>query len=122
MTTLVPPTTFQNIEVWVTPKVDKPGKYDVITKPESPVITEKNTVLSYQIVETAGYPIVFTGMTVKPKDNNQFSKETISIDAKVLAFIDANTEKMTLNIVLHFKDTDGIEFSHDPQVQNEPEG
>ncbi|GJI92474.1 DP-EP family protein [Duganella hordei] len=122
MTTLVPPATFINILVSVQPKADKPGHYEVSTEPPTVQVLNEDTVINYQIVDTDGYPIVFTGMTVHPKDNNQFSKETISIDGKLMAFIDANTEKMTLSIKLHFQDKDGIKFSHDPQIQNEPEG
>lgn len=122
MTKLVPPTTLQNILVSVKPREGKPGKYDVATVPEVPVITQQDTLINYQIVDTDGLPIVFTGMTVKPKDNDQLSEETISLDKKMLAFFDANTTKMTLNITLHFKDNAGVEFAHDPQVDNDPEG
>lgn len=121
MTNLVPPASFQNIQVWVKPRPNHPGKYDVVTEPSDPTITQQDTIINYQIVDTDGLPIVFTKMTVKPKDNGQLSEETISLDKKFLAFIDANTVKMTLNITLHFADDQGIEFSHDPQVQNDPE-
>ena len=121
MTTLVPPTTLQNILVTVTPKDGQANKYNVTTVPPIPTITQQDTLLNYQIVDTGGLPIVFTGMTVKPADNNQLSEETISLDKKMLAFFDANTEKMVLNITLHFKDGDAVEFSHDPQVKNDPE-
>lgn len=122
MTKLVPPVSLQNILVSVKPREGKPGKYDVSTVPEVPVITQQDTLINYQIVDTDGLPIVFTGMTVKPKDNDQLSEETISLDKKMLAFFDANTTKMMLNITLHFKDNAGVEFAHDPQVDNEPEG
>jgi hypothetical protein len=124
MTKLVPPASFQNILVWVKPKAghtEGQQKYDVITEPEIPVITQQDTIINYQIVDTDGYPIVFSHMTVKPKHNDQLSEETISLDKKMLAFFDANTVKMMLNITLHFKDTHGHEFSHDPQVDNDPE-
>jgi len=121
MSKLVPPITLVNIQVWVKPRLGVPGKYDVVTEPVDPVITNEDTIINYQIVDTDGYPIIFKGMTVKPKENGQLSKETISLDGKLLTFIDANTVKMTLNITLHFEDKDGIAFSHDPQVQNDPE-
>lgn len=122
MSNLVPPTTFQNILVWVKPKANKPGHYDVVTEPAAPIILNQDTVITYQIVDTDGYPIVFTHMTVKPENNGQLSKETISLDKKLLAFIDANTVKMTLAINLHFKDTNTeVAFAHDPQLQNDPE-
>ena len=122
MSALVPPITFQNIQVWVKPKEGKTDKekYDVVTVPSDPEIVNQDTVINYQIVDTAGLPIIFSHMTVKPKDNNQFSEETVSLDGKLLTFIDANTEKMVLNIKLHFKNG-AEEFWHDPQIQNNPE-
>jgi hypothetical protein len=120
MTKLVPPASLQNVLVWVKPKDGYPGEYDVTTKPEVPVITAQDTIINYQIVDTDGYPIFFKNMTVKPKHNDQLSEETVSLDRKMLAFFDANTSKMTFNITLHFKDSAGVEFSHDPQVQNDP--
>lgn len=127
MTKLVPPTPFQNVLVWVKPQEGKSEdgkqKYDVVTEPPKLIVTSQDTLINYQIVDTDGYPIVFSRMTVKPADNDQLSEETVSIDRKMLAFFDANTSKMTLNITLHFKEVEtGEEFSHDPQVLNEPGG
>ncbi len=121
MTQLVPPVSFQNILVWVKPDTDKAGEYTVVTEPEIPVIVNQDTIINYQIVNTDGYPIVFTGMSVKPKDNNQLSHASVSVDGRLLTFSDLNTVKMMLNITLHFKDQDNVEFSHDPQVSNDPE-
>lgn len=121
MTKLVPPPSFKNIQVSVKPNPDKPGKYDVLTIPPAPQITDADTIINYQIVDTDGYPIVFTGMNVKPHDNDQLSNATVSIDGKMLTFSDMNSVKMTLNINLKFKDQDGVEFAHDPQIQNEPQ-
>ncbi|NYE60575.1 hypothetical protein FHW58_001727 [Duganella sp. 1224] len=120
MTQLVPPVSFQNVLVWVSPNEEQPGKYTVVTEPEIPVIVNEDTIINYQIVDTAGYPIVFTGMSVKPKDNGQLSHASVSVDGRLLTFSDLNTVKMMLNITLHFKDKDNVEFSHDPQVSNDP--
>ncbi|RFP21554.1 hypothetical protein D0T25_09845 [Duganella sp. BJB488] len=60
-------------------------------------------------------------MSVKPKDNGQLSEASVSVDGKLLTFSDANTVKMSLAINLKFKDGDMVEFSHDPQIQNNPE-
>lgn len=120
MTQLVPPASFLNVLVSVKPREGKIGKYDVTTEPAVLVVTEEDTLINYQIVDTSGLAIGFKSMTVKPKDNDQLSEETISLDKRMLAFFDANTSKMTLNITLHFQDQEGVEFSHDPQVQNDP--
>ncbi|MBV6322574.1 hypothetical protein [Duganella violaceipulchra] len=121
MTTLVPPITFQNIMVWVKPRAGVPNKYDVVTEPAAPQILNADTVINYQIVGTDGYPIVFKGMSVKPEHNGQLSKEVVSVDGRLLTFSDLNTIKMTLNITLKFQDKEGIEFSHDPQIHNDPQ-
>ena len=121
MTQLVPPVTLQNILVWVKPNTEKEGKYIVVTEPASPVITSEDTIINYQIVDTAGLPIVFTGMTVKPKDNGQLSEAIVSVDGKLLTFSDINTVKMTIDIKLHFEEKGKTEFSHDPQVENDPQ-
>jgi riboflavin synthase len=120
MTKLVPPVTFQNIMVWVKPNPEKSGKYLVKTEPEVPVITQQDTIINYQIVDTAGFPIVFTGMTVKPKHNDQLSPAAVSMDGRLLTFSDLNTVKMTLDIRLHFDEKEQGAFSHDPQVENDP--
>lgn len=126
MTKLVPPTSFQNVLVWVKPVENPAGenkKYNVVTEPPILIVKDQDTLINYQIVDTEGYPIVFTHMTVKPANNDQLSEETVSVDKKMLAFFDANTSKMTLNITLHFKDQNkDIDFSHDPQVENDPQG
>ncbi|MYN29275.1 hypothetical protein [Duganella levis] len=121
MTQLVPPITLQNVLVWVKPNPEKEGKYIVVTEPQAPVIKDQDTIINYQIVDTAGLPIIFKGMTVSPKDNGQFSEESISVDGRLLTFSDVNTVKMTLNIKLHFEEKGKGEFSHDPQVENDPE-
>lgn len=120
MNKLVPPVTFQNIMVWVKPNPEKSGKYIVKTEPEVPVITKQDTIVNYQIVDTDGLPIVFTGMTVKPKNNEQLSNATVSVDGRQLTFSDINTVKMMLNIRLHFDQADHGSFSHDPQMENDP--
>jgi hypothetical protein len=123
MTTSVPPATFENIQISVTPNPEKEGEYIVIAVPADPTLTQPNTVVNYQIVDTGGRDIVFTGMSVKPHHNGQLSPATVSVDGKMLTFSDINTVKMTLNINLKFKDHDkeGLAFSHDPQVQNDPQ-
>jgi len=114
-------TSFVNILVFVKPS-STPGSYDVTTAPAVPVITEIDTVINYQIFDTAGYDIVFTGVTIEPAVNNQLSPASVSVSGKLLTFSDANTEKMMLNITLQFKDNgkEGIAFSHDPQISNHP--
>jgi hypothetical protein len=122
MSTFPASTAFVNILVFVKPSTTTAGTYDVITAPATPVITETDTVINYQIFDTAGYDIVFTGMAVTPAVNDQLSPASVSVSGKLLTFSDANTEAMNLNITLKFKDNSkpGIEFSHDPQISNHP--
>lgn len=98
-----------------------PGKYDVHTAPEMPYVTQKDTVINYQIYDDDGQGIVFTGMTIKTLGNDQLSAASVSISGKQMTFSDANSSKVTISFTLNFKDADGIEFMHDPQVENDPQ-
>lgn len=122
MNTFPASTSFVNILVSVKPSTTTAGSYDIVTAPALPMITETDTVINYQIFDTAGYDIVFTGMSVKPEINNQLSAAIVSVSGKLLTFSDANTETMNLNITLNFKDNNKpeLEFSHDPQISNHP--
>ncbi|MFS2137505.1 hypothetical protein [Duganella sp. Dugasp56] len=97
------------------------GTYDVHTAPETPYVTQQDTVINYQIYNDDGQDIIFTGMTIKTLGNDQLSAASVSISGKQLTFSDANTSKVTVAFTLNFKDADGVEFSHDPQVQNDPQ-
>lgn len=111
-------TQFINVMVKVKPS-DAPGKYHVHVAPEIPCVTEPDTVINYQIYDTDGFDIVFSGATITPQ-NDQLSDYTISVSKKILTLSDANTREMPINVTLHFTDPDGVEFSHDPQIQNDP--
>jgi hypothetical protein len=113
-------TQFINVLVKVKPTSD-PGQYKFETAPAVPFVTQADTIINYQIFDSGEQDIVFTGMTVSPSDNNQLSAATVSISGKQLTFSDANTSPITLSIILNFKDENGLEFMHDPQIQNEPE-
>ncbi|WP_141758608.1 hypothetical protein [Duganella sp. HH105] len=121
MSKLIACTPFINILVKVRPGAT-PGTYKVETMPAVLRVSQPDTIINYQIFDSGSDNIVFTGMTVIPEENDQFSEESISISGKQLTFSDANTSKMKLNVTLHFKDDDGVEFMHDPEVENEPEG
>lgn len=120
MSKLIASTPFINILVHVR-EDSETGAYKVVTAPAIPYVTQPDTILNYQIFDSGKKDIVFTGMSVLPKDNDQLSHGSVSISGKQLTFSDANTSKMTLNITLNFKDEAGLEFSHDPEVQNEPD-
>ncbi|MBP1204644.1 hypothetical protein JOD97_002686 [Duganella sp. 1411] len=123
MSTFPASTSFVNILVSVKPSTTVPGTYDVLTAPAVPVITETDTIINYQIFDTGGYDIVFTGMAVTPSINDQLSPASVSVSGKLLTFSDANTETMNLNISLKFIDKrkPELEFSHDPQISNRPD-
>lgn len=120
MSKLIAPNQFINVLVKVIPGKN-PGEYLVHTAPEIPYVTQPDTILNYQIYDCGDKNIVFTGMSVTPVDNKQLSQASVSVSGKTLTFSDANTNpaKMILNITLQFKDEDGIQFSHDPEVVNE---
>lgn len=120
MNTLPASTAFVNILVSVKPNATEPGKYDILTAPAVPVITEPDTVISYQIFDSGN--IVFTGVSILPDGNDQLSPPSISLSGKLLTFSDANTKQMDLNVTLMFTDTSKpkLAFSHDPQISNRP--
>ncbi|WP_343729375.1 hypothetical protein [Duganella sp.] len=123
MTKLTQSTPFLNILIKVR-EGDTPNNYVVETAPVAPYITQPDTVINYQIFDSGKHKIVFDSknpMTVSPADNNQLSTPSRSLSGKQLSFIDANTSKMTLNITLNFETEDGVQFSHDPEVRNEPD-
>jgi len=118
MTKLKASTQFINVLVRVS---GKPGEYVVVTAPETPYVTQRDTVINYQLYDTGGHDIIFTSATFTPPNNDQLSDWTISPSGKVLTFSDANTKKLALGVTLHFADPSGLAFLHDPQVQNVPE-
>lgn len=121
MSKLVASTQFINVVVSVHPS-DTAGTYNVETAPAIPRVTQKDTVINYQIVTSGKSNIVFTGMTVTPP-SDQFSQASVSVSGKQLTFTDANTGTVpkTFNVTLNFKDEAGLQFMHDPEVLNEPE-
>ena len=94
--------------------------YEVRCEPSAVKVMQHDTVLNYQIVETYGQDIVFSGLQVVPEDLNQISNPSISQSGKLLTISDANTQCCSLSLLLEFTDkSDRVSFSHDPQVQNE---
>jgi hypothetical protein len=119
MSKLIASTPFINVVVSV--REESSNSYHVESAPAIPWVTQRDTVINYQIVQSGKKDIVFTGMSVSPQVNDQISPASVSISGKQLTFSDANTSPMILGITLKFKDELGIEFSHDPEVRNEPE-
>jgi hypothetical protein len=125
------PTSFIDVLVTVTPGAE-PGSFNYVTDPVAPVITQPDTVINYQIFDSAGHDIVFTGLTVEPADNGQLSIPSLSVSGKLLTLSDANTEKVTMTIQLHFSESGAaaksvaaprlaFKAANDPQVQNDPQ-
>lgn len=119
MTTAYSVTPFINVLVWVKKKETEDG-YDVHCEPNSLKVLQRDTVINYQIVDTYGQDIVFSGLEVKPEGQDQLSNAAISVSGKQLTVSDANTQKCCLNLYLEFTDnTLSRSFIHDPQVHNE---
>lgn len=114
-------TPFINVQVWVKKKSDGTG-YEVRSEPAVPMVVQKDTVINYQIVDTFGEDIVFSGLEVTPVDLNQISIPSISASGKLLTVSDANTQCCRLNLNLEFTDkSQSVRFMHDPQIQNDTE-
>ena len=123
MSKLVASTPFINVSVKVRPG-STPGTYKVETAPAVLSIRQPDTVINYQIVDSGENNIVFNRknpMKVEPADNDQLSAPAASISGKLLTINDANSSKMIINITLNFLDEHGVEFSHDPEVDNDPD-
>lgn len=121
MTTATAITPFINVLVWVRRK-DSGDGYTVRCEPVAPSIVQNDTVINYQIADTYGQDIIFSGLDVNPPDVNQISSPSISVSGKLLTVSDANTYKGWLSLYLEFHDRSaGIKFKHDPQVRNDPE-
>jgi hypothetical protein len=119
MTPLNAATQFVNVLVKVKPGPTK-GSYIFETAPAIPYVTQPDTVINYQLYDTCGHDIVFSGMSIKA--NDQLSDYSLSKSQMLLTLNDAVTKKVTLDINLQFHNrTTGDKFSHDPQVQNEPQ-
>lgn len=112
---------FKNVEVTVYHGT-APGTYAVTCVPDMITVHSTDAVINYQITSLSPDGIQFSGMTVLPSDTDQLSIPSISTNGKMLTFNNANTEKITLNVTLQFFDKDGSPFSHDPQIQNDPNG
>jgi hypothetical protein len=124
MTKLIASTPFLNVSIKVRPGSTQ-GSYKVETAPKKICVTQSDSVINYQIVDTGEYEISFNKknpMTVLPAINDQLSLPSVSVSGKILTLNDANSSKMNLAITLNFVDEAGVEFSHDPEVENDPEG
>lgn len=122
MSKLVASTSFINVSIKVRPG-NTPNTYKVETAPAILRVTEADTVINYQIVDSGDYNIVFNKknpVTVIPADNKQLSSPSVSVSGKILTLSDANTDEMLLNLTLNFVDEKGVEFNHDPEVENTP--
>jgi hypothetical protein len=112
-------TPFINVFVWVK-LLDNGVDYDVRCEPHVPKVLQKDTVINYQIVDTYGQDIIFSGLDVTPKELNQISNPSISKSGKLLTVSDANTYNGLLSLYLEFQDNSlGRKFIHDPQVRND---
>jgi hypothetical protein len=123
MSKLVASTPFINVSIKVRPG-SAPGTYKVESAPTTLVVSQPDTVINYQIVDSGEHKIVFNKknpLTVVPPDNNQLSPASVGFSGKLVTINDANSAPMILNINLNFVDEQGIEFSHDPEVENKPE-
>jgi len=122
MSSFPAPAQFVNILVSVKPSTTIGKKWDVTTAPVAPMITQNDTVINYQIFDTSGHDIVFTGLTVDPAINTQLSPAVISVSRKMLTLSDANTQRIDFDINLGFEERNvpNSDFTHDPQITNNP--
>jgi hypothetical protein len=117
------PTEFINIQVLAIPSLAPDKKtvhYDVSFVPPYITVKTLDAVINYQLVAPSPSGVKFKNMTVKPHGQQQFSASSISQSGKLITFSDANSVTETLEVTIYFEDADGIRFSIDPQVINDP--
>lgn len=118
-------TEFLNIQVIAIKSIDPvsgAANYDVTFIPNEIHVRSSDAVVNYQLIWPSTEGIRFTGMTVDPADQTQFSEETVALNGLAMSFIDANTVPMVLKISIDFVDADGNTFIVDPEVINDPQG
>lgn len=116
------PTPFLNIQVTAIPTKDSAGKvtYKTTFLPEKVSVTAHDTVLNYQLVAPTPTGVTFKNVNIVPGSQSQLSIPSISQSGKLVTFSDANTVAENFNLTFYFKDSDGIEFQVDPEVDNFP--
>ncbi|HEX8610831.1 MAG TPA: DP-EP family protein [Telluria sp.] len=108
-------TEFLNVQV--TAIETSPGKFAATFDPETLNVHRKDCVINYQLINSTG--ITFTGLTVDPADNDQFSVPSVSKSGKMITLSDANTDHKTFHISLLL--TGKKNGNVDPEVINQPE-
>lgn len=117
-----PTTPFENVRVTVTTSTDSSGNisYDATFDPEVLGVGLPDTVINYQLVSPTPADISIIDLTVVPASGGQLSPPSFSTSGKMVTFSDANTVEETLNVTLHFGDSQGVKFKVDPQIINRP--
>jgi hypothetical protein len=121
----IPPTELVNVQVVAIKSIDPvtgAPNYDVSFSPAEIRVHSSDAIVNYQLIWPSTEGIRFTGMSVTPVDQQQFSDECVALNGLSMSFIDANTQPMILNVSINFVDADGNPFVVDPEIRNEPEG
>ena len=119
-TTPIQDTVFTPVRVTVTPDA-KPNTYNVSCEPNSVTITEKYSVIIYQLT-SAPADVKFWSLNLTPGPANQFLPPEIGASGRMLTLGDADTEKVpgTFHVDLILTDPEGSVFLFDPQIINRP--
>ena len=118
MTTIFPiPPAVLNMLVIAMPSNDGSGTYQVTCNPPSLVVTQPNTIISFQLIGPTPTNVLFTGFYETGIPVQQMSLPSITNDGKLMTSIDANSAAGTIDVTLHFKDSE-VQFSFDPQIHN----
>jgi hypothetical protein len=116
---------YQNVQVTVTRVASGGnagnGKYQVSCSPNPLVLNTGDMVVSYQLISPTPTAILFTGMTTQSPTGTapQLSPVVLSLDAKLMAFIDTDNEHVNISTTLDLSDG-GTLFAYDPEVSNDP--
>lgn len=116
------PTEFINVEVVASKKKDTDGNitYETIFKPERVSVKSHDAVINYQLVDPTPEGVQFVNVDIEPEQQTQLSNPSVGRSGKLLTLSDVNTTQEEFNLTFHFKDSDGIKFFVDPEIDNFP--
>lgn len=97
------------------------GRYNITTIPTVVKVTRPDTIINYQLIPPTPDTIKFVGVQTRAEGGvDQLGSAGVSLDGRMLTFVDQNDDQEALDVTLEFSDGEGGIF-HDPQIQNTPE-
>ena len=114
---------FKNVEVTAIPEVDPTTgktKIKVTLNPPTLTVTERNSIVNYELVDPTPAELRFTGVTIAPP-NDQLSPPAISTDGRNLTLNDVNTVAEDFVVTFQFNTEPEVPMLRGaPDILNRP--